>query len=203
VKTGVLGFYAPGRSVVHLAPAGVKLVALAVGLFVLALYRSGPTVVAGAFLVGFTTAVSGVGVRRLAGQVRPVLWVAAAIGAVQVWVAGWQHALVVVGALLVAVAAAGLVTLTTRTEELVSALVAGLRPLRRFGIDPDRVALTLALTVRAVPVLAGLVDEVRDARKARGAERSPRALAVPVVVRTIRYADRLGEALAARGLDDD
>jgi biotin transport system permease protein len=30
-----------------------------------------------------------------------------------------------------------------------------------------------------------------------------RALAVPLVIRTVRHADRLGEALAARGVDDD
>lgn len=195
--------YVPGRSVLHRMPAGLKLIALGVGVFVLALYRSGLTVAVGAFLVGFATAASGVPVRRVAAQVRPVLWIAVAIGAVQTWIAGWQHALVVTGALVVAVAAAGLVTLTTRTEDLVAALVSGLRPLRRLGLDPDRAALTLALTIRAVPVLAGLVDDVRDARKARSAERSPRAFAVPVVVRTVRYADRLGEALAARGLDDD
>nr|WP_284287061.1 energy-coupling factor transporter transmembrane component T [Angustibacter aerolatus] len=58
------------------------------------------------------------------------------------------------------------------------------------------------LTVRAVPVVAGLLDDVRDARRARGLERSPRALLVPLVVRTVRYADRLGEALVARGVDD-
>ena len=69
-------------------------------------------------------------------------------------------------------------------------------------MDPDRVALVLALTVRAVPVLAGTYAQARDARRARGLERSPRALLVPLVLRTMRHADQLGEALAARGVDD-
>ena len=60
----------------------------------------------------------------------------------------------------------------------------------------------LALAVRSVPVLARLAGEVGQARRARGAERSVRALAVPLVLRTVRHADRLGEALAARGVDD-
>jgi biotin transport system permease protein len=33
-------------------------------------------------------------------------------------------------------------------------------------------------------------------------ERSVRAFAVPLVVGALRYADALGEALSARGLDD-
>jgi biotin transport system permease protein len=107
-----------------------------------------------------------------------------------------------VGGVLVAVAAAGLVTLTTRTEALLDALVAALRPLRRAGVDPERVALVLALAVRSVPVVAGIAGEVQQARAARGAERSLRAFAVPFVIRSLRHADRLGEALEARGVDD-
>jgi biotin transport system permease protein len=43
---------------------------------------------------------------------------------------------------------------------------------------------------------------VREAQVARGASRNPLALAVPVVIRTLRAADALGEALTARGVDD-
>jgi biotin transport system permease protein len=100
------------------------------------------------------------------------------------------------------VAAAGLVTLTTTTQELLDTLTRALGPLRRVGVDPERVALLLALAVRAVPVLASLAGDVRQARMARGAERSMRAFAVPFVIRAVRHADRLGEALAARGVDD-
>lgn len=202
VNPGTMGLYVPGTSVLHRAPAGGKLVVLAVGLLGLSLVTTPRTVVGGAALVLVSGMVSRVGLRRLAAQVRPVLPVAVAIFVVQIWLRDWRTALLVVGALLVAVAAAGLVTLTTPTEELVSALVVALRPLRRFGVDPDRVALTLALTVRAIPVMVRIVGEVREARRARGAERSPRALAVPLVLRTIRHADRVGEALMARGLDD-
>jgi biotin transport system permease protein len=113
-----------------------------------------------------------------------------------------RTAVVVTGSLLLAVAAAGLVTLTTRTQDLLDAVVAALRPLRRVGVDPERVGLLLALTIRSVPVLVGLAGDVRDARRARGAERSVRAFAVPLVIRAVRHADRLGEALAARGVDD-
>ena len=32
-----------------------------------------------------------------------------------------------------------------------------LRPLRRFGVDPDRVGLVLALTIRCIPLLVDIV----------------------------------------------
>ncbi len=56
--------------------------------------------------------------------------------------------------------------------------------------------------MRSVPVIGAAAREVADARRARGLERSVRALAVPLVVRTVRHAERTGEALAARGFDD-
>jgi len=60
----------------------------------------------------------------------------------------------------------------------------------------------VGLTVQAVGTLAGIAGQVREAARARGAERSLTAFAVPFVVRTLRYADELGEALAARGWGD-
>jgi biotin transport system permease protein len=69
-------------------------------------------------------------------------------------------------------------------------------------VDPERVALLLTLTIRVVPVINGLVHDVRDARRARGMERSVRAYVTPVVIRTVGYAERLGDALVARGVDD-
>lgn len=198
----MIGLYRPGSSPLHRARPGVKLLLLGAGLTALTVLRSPRAVLVGAVVVVLLAAVARVGPRAVAAQVRPVLAVTALVAGFQVWLAGPRAALVVAGSLLVAVAAAGLVTLTTRTSDLLDALVRALRPLRRVGVDPERVALLLALTIRSVPVLATLAADVRDARRARGAERSVRAFAVPLVIRAVRHADRLGEALAARGVDD-
>ena len=196
------GLYVPGSSPLQRARPGLKLAVLAVLVGMLGVRRTPVTVLAAAAAVIVLAALSRVGARAVWAQVRPVLLVTAIVAAVQVWLADVRTALLVGGALLVAVAAAGLVTLTTRTEDLLEVLVRLLRPLRRLGVDPDRVALLLALTIRTIPVLVGLAAEVRDARRARGAERSVRALAVPLVVRAVRHADRMGEPLAARGVAD-
>ena len=47
----------------------------------------------------------------------------------------------------------------------------------------------------------GLLHELRAAR-ARGLERSPRALVVPIALRTVARAQTTGEALHARGILD-
>jgi len=63
-------------------------------------------------------------------------------------------------------------------------------------------ALLISLSVRSISVIAGLAQEVRDAQRARGLGGSARAFAVPLLVRSLRHAEALGEALMARGLDD-
>ncbi|HEX6577832.1 MAG TPA: energy-coupling factor transporter transmembrane protein EcfT [Jiangellaceae bacterium] len=193
--------YLPGRSWLHLLPASVKLAGLAAAMVALLLVDS-PTGIAAA--VGVTVLLYlTVGLARaLPEQVWSLRWLVAALVVLQALTAGWAVAVVVTGRVVVAVVLAGLVTLTTRVVDLLDVFERVLRPLRPVGVDSERVALVLALAIRAVPVVAGLAAEVRDAQQARGLRGSVRAYAVPLVVRTLRHADALGEALIARGLDD-
>lgn len=196
------GQYRPGSSLLHRAPAGAKLAGLLVFSTLLVALRSPATIAVATALVLVAYAAAGLAPSAAVGQVWPLRWVVVVLVPFQWWAGGWRTAVVVVGTLAVAVAAAGLVTLTTRVTQMLDALVRGLGPARRIGIDPERVALVLALAIRAVPVVAATLEESRQARRARGMERSARALVTPLVVRTIRHADRVGDALAARGLDD-
>jgi biotin transport system permease protein len=197
-----LGLYVPGTSVVHRAPAGLKLMAM-VAAGVLSVFVDRPWevgVALGAVLLGYRTA--GLSSRVVGGQLRPLLWIGACTAVFHLVVNGWERALVVVGVLAALVLLAALVTLTTRTTDLVDALVGASRPLRVLGVDPERVGLMVALGIRCVPVVVGLAEEVREAQRARGLAASPRAFAVPLIVRSLRHADALGEALMARGLED-
>ena len=197
-----LGLYVAGDSPVHRAPAGLKLLVM-VAAGVGSVFLRAPWQVAFALAVVLVAyAVAGLPPRTIVRQVRPLLWAGLATAVFHVVVNGWQQALVVVGLLAVLVLLAALVTLTTRTTDLVDAVVTACRPLRVLRVDPDRVGLMIALGIRCVPVVVGLAEDVRDAQRARGLAASPRAFAVPLIVRSLRHADALGEALAARGLDD-
>jgi biotin transport system permease protein len=198
----VIGLYVPGDSLLHRAPAGLKLVVLAAAVTVIVLLDDPWQLALAAAAVAALYLVAGIPPATALAQVRPLLWFAVVLLAVHTVLNGWMRAAVVVGSLVVAVAAAALVTLTTRTTALLDTVERALRPARRLGVDPARVALMLALAIRAVPVVADLAGEVRDAQRARGAGVDLRTFAVPLVVRTLRRADAMGEALAARGLDD-
>lgn len=194
--------YQPGTSLLHRSSAGVKLLGLLIFSTLLVGFPLPVVVIGGVVLVAVLYAIAGFGARTLGRQVWPLRWFVLFLVPFQWWSGGWRAVVVVVGTLVVAVVGAALVSLTTRVTELLDVITRVLQPARAIGIDPDRVALLLALTIRAVPVIAGTLHEAGDARRARGLERSTRALVTPVVVRTIRHADRVGDALAARGLDD-
>lgn len=197
-----LSLYVPGDSLLHRIPAGAKLLALLVLSIVTIWLQSAWQVGAVLVVVLIGYAVAGIGPGLVARQVRPLLWFLVVIAAVQVWTSGWQKALVVLGTIVVLVLAAALVTLTTRTTAMVDAVVAACGPLRRVGVDPDRVGLVIALGIRSVPVVVGIAQEVRDAQRARGVRFAPQAYGVALVVRSLRHATALGDALLARGLDD-
>ena len=198
----MIGLYVPGSSPLHRAPAGLKLAALLVGTTALVLARSPLAVAVGAAAVVLAALVSRVPWTTVGRQVAPLRWFVLVLVPFQWWSGGWRAVVVVVGTLVVTVLGAAVVTLSTRVSALLDVLERVVGPLRRVGVDPERVALLLALTIRAVPVLTATFDQARDARRARGLERSARALLVPLVVRTVRHADQLGEALVARGVDD-
>ncbi len=197
-----LGLYVPGTSVVHRSPAGLKLLALLAAGVVSVLLDEPWQVGAALVVVAGGYVAAGQSPRVMARQLRPLVWIGLATAVFHVLASGWQRAIVVVGVLAALVLVAALVTLTTRTTDLVDAVVSASRPLRVLRVDPERVGLMIALGVRCVPVVVGLGEEVRDAQRARGLAASPRAFAVPLIVRSLRHADALGEALSARGLDD-
>lgn len=197
-----LGLFIPGDSLVHRLPAGAKLAGLLVAGAATVLVDS-PTAALAAVAVALAGyLVAGLGPRVALAQLRPLALIAALVLPVHVLLSGWERAVMVAGVVGSMVLLAALVTLTTRTTALVDVVVAALRPLRRLGVSPDRVGLVVLLGIRCVPVVAGLAAQVREAQVARGLEASPRAFAVPLLVRALRYADSLGEALDARGAGD-
>ena len=197
----MIGVFHPGTSFVHRAPALLKLGVLAVIVTTVALLGSLVWLGAASVLVVVLFAVARVPFALAWRQVVPILWVLAFAVPAQVIFGGWEAAALMALRLVLAVALAALYTLTTPVSATLDAMQALLRPFRRW-VDADRVGLALALAIRCVPLLAELVREVLEARKARGAEGSILALAVPVIVRALRTAEHLGEALIARGFDD-
>lgn len=197
-----LGLHEPGRSLLHRLPAGGKFLGLLV-FAVLIVLVSSPLVLGCAVLVvagGYVLA--RISARRVRQAVRLVVPVALVVFALQWWMRDLDSGMVVSLRLCAAIGAANLFTLTTRVDDLIAAVEGGLRPARRLGVRPERIGLMVGLTLQAVAALSTIAAQTREAQRARGAERSLNAFAVPFLVRTLRHADELGEALTARGFDE-
>ena len=197
----MIGLYSPGGSLVHRAPTVLKLLLLSVSVVLVGVLPDPRQLGLALGLVLALFVVARVPPRAATRQIVPILWMLLIAVPLQGLVAGWFVAGMMAGRLLFAVALAALFTLTTTVTAVLEGFQSLLRPFGRW-IDADRVGLLVALTIRCIPLVAEIVTEVLEARKARGAPGSIVALAVPVVVRSLYAADALGEALIARGLDD-
>lgn len=199
----LLGSYRPGSTMLHRTGAGTKLVLLFTAGMTVVLVR-GPLSTAIALAAALTlVAWSGMGLRLLLRTLRGLVLVAVLLAAYAAWQRGWQQAFETVGDLFALVLAATVLTSTTPVDELLDTIVRWLRPFRRFGARPEKVALAFSLTLRGIPTTITLAQETRDAAVARGLQRSPRARLIPLVIRVVAHARATGAALHARGLGDD
>lgn len=198
----LLGLYHPADTWVHRTPTGLKLLAVALAGTSTLLVR-GPW--AALALLGVALALV-LGARLpltvLARALRGLLVLTALLGLWLWWQRGWPRAVESVSELVALVLVATVLTATTPLDVLLATVSRGLGPLRRVGVDPELVALAFTLVVRAVPATLELAQETRQAAIARGRQRDPRALLVPLVLRVVARARATGEALHARGIGD-
>lgn len=197
----MIALYRPGSSILHRAPAGAKLIALLALSLTISLWpHTGRTLAAvGALVVGLY-AVALFPPTVLLRQLWLARWIVVLMVATQlIFLTPWD-ALVNTVRVVAIVVLAGLLTLTTRSDDLLAGLEAGLTPLTRFGVDARRVGLTLSLTISMLPVVADIAARVRDAQRARGVRLGYRAV-LPILVLALRHADDVADALSARGAD--
>lgn len=182
-------------------PTGPK--ALGVLVLVLAVSLLPTTWWTAAAALGVTTLsylVAGFGLRELGWQALAVRWIIAITFVSQLIFLDLASAVSNTSRVTAAVLLASLLVLSTRIADLLDAFERGLRPLARLGMDPNRIALMLAVTINTVPVLARLAATVREAQRARGVRSNPVRFVVPFLVVSLKHADELGEALTARGV---
>ena len=141
--------------------------------------------------------------RLLARALRSVLIVAAIFAALQWLLYGPAKATETLVDLLTLALAAMVVSATTPVNAMLDAFIRWIGPLRHVGVDPERVALTIGLAIQALPGTVALAVETRDAARARGLSRHPRAYLTPFVIRVVARAHETGDALHARGIGDD
>jgi len=201
----VLSLFRSGDGWLHRMPAGRKIALLALAAIAVAALPSSwlacgiGLVVA---MVGYATVGWGVraGLAELARQVWGLRWLLAFTAVVQAVFAGVEPAAATTVRIAVSLAVAALLPLTTPAAAVLEALERILAPLSWMGMDAARAALLLSVALTTIPVLARLAAEVREAQRARGVRPAISRGMLPFLVLTLRHADQLGEALAARGV---
>lgn len=217
----------PGNSPIHQLWAGTKLLVV-FGLSVLLTFFPGwITIAAVGALMLMSTRVAGI-TRGVLPTIPRWLWILVFVGGVTAALAGGAPTVSAGGLVLglggllkflritaltvVLLGLGGLISWTTNVSEVAPAVAALTRPLRFFRIPVEEWAVTLALALRAFPLL---IDEfqvlyaarrlrpkpVPTGRRARRRQRWAEAadlLAAAFTV-TLRRADEMGDAITARG----
>lgn len=194
------GLYVPGESPLHLTRPAAKILALFVICTALFVFEGWPSLIIGTVLVaaGFLTA--RLSVHHVVISLKPVVWILAAIFAIQLYLDGLALAGFVVGRFAVLILAASLVTLTTTASEFVDGIHSSLKYAPEW-VPKARIALAISLCLRFIPLIKTVLGEVRQAQRARGLDRNALALLVPLIVRTLKTADEVSEAIYARSFD--
>ncbi len=189
----------PRRTVLHRWPAGVKLALLAAASLLLFRLPPAGLALAALALAGIYLALG----RDLArAGLRALLPLWPFVLVLAVWHAfGGTLALggLLILRMMLAFAAANLVTLTTSLSEMIAVIERLLSPLRRLGLDPRAVALAMALVIRFAPLLLERQRGIAMAWRARSHRRPGWRTALPLTLSALDEADQVAEALRARG----
>ncbi|ADU52342.1 cobalt transport protein [Thermaerobacter marianensis DSM 12885] len=220
----LVGQYVPGHSPVHRLDPRTKIGLLAAYSVVLFMVQDWA---AYGVLGAAVLAAAGLARLPLAGLVaglRPMAWLVGltlvlnlvavpgdplvVVGPVVATRQGLELGLRLAARLLLLVAAASLLTLTTSPIALTDGLEALLRPLGRW-VPAHELAMMMTIALRFIPTLAEEAERIMKAQLARGAQfhrggpvqrlRALVPLLVPLFVSAFRRADDLAIAMEARG----
>lgn len=196
----MIQLYRPGTSILHRMPADAKLAGLAIIAPALSLYPHDAGSMGIALLAVCTLYfLARLPVRVLGAELWRLRWLLLVLG-LALWIfVGPLTAWISTAKVAALILLAALLTITTRMGDLLEVLRRVLAPLRRVGVDVEAVSMTISLTITMIPVVAGFAEQIRDAQRARGVRLGVRAV-VPLLVRVLRHADDVGDALAARGI---
>jgi len=196
-----LSTYHSGNSALHRLPPGIKLLLLIGGSSALFWVTDWRVITYSFVAVLLLYLLARIPFKMMLRQIRPALLLCLLIAAVQYYLNGWQMAVLVALRLLTLLLMASLVTLTTQVSAMIDSITRGLGWLRFLGINPAKVGLAISLVLRFIPVIVTISAEVREAQQARGLERNLLALIIPVIIRTLRNADDIADAIECRSFD--
>jgi biotin transport system permease protein len=193
--------FVEGNGPFHRLPAGPKLAALAA--IAVALFLTRDPLVLGLALVLAALAFASLrqGVRHAFSTLKFVLLTVAMVGLFNLVFVSAEEAVVTVARLSTLALSAATVTATTRIGEVMAVVTRAARPLERVGLGrADDIGLAVGLVIRFLPDILDRYEAIKLAQQARGIEPRPFRLIGPLIILTLWQADRIANAIDARGI---
>lgn len=199
----MLSLYVSGDSYVHRIPAGVKLLILFIGSFLL--FFTSNMFVQLANLTGICVLfwIAELPWRQTLRQLRTALVFMIPILLFHIFLTSWVTGLETVFRILVLLLLAILITLTTKPSDMIDIFERCMWPLMYFGISSAKVSMMLSMIIRFIPVMMREAHAINEAQCARGMGRHVIALLIPLLIKTLKIADNLSDAIDARGYDPE
>lgn len=193
-------WYLPGNSWLHRLPGGLKLGLLALVGGLLMWVHDWRVLLIALSLVSVLLWRTGVSLGMLWSCVRSLCWLLVALMLYTAVVQSFGQAVTVGLRVAILMLAAMVVSVTTSISQLMAVVLWLLLPIERLGwLNTQRVALVFGLTLRLIPELSVQWHDIREAQAARGLSANPLTMGVPMLLRTIRRAHEIAEAIDARG----
>lgn len=190
-----------GKTLLHRIPVKPKLFGLMV--FGLALYFVDQPLVLTATLclTGLLYLSTGVGLQQGLRRLKPVLFTIAFLAAANLLLLSPEEALVTTLRLIAILFLAAAVTASTTIADFMAAVTDLARPLERLGLmKAADLGLALGLVLRFVPEIAERYEVLKEAHAARGIPVKLSRMLGALIISTLKDADRIAEAIDARGI---
>ena len=196
----MLTLTSPVETWAHRWPAGIKLVLMC--LWTAVLFQIKDPSWLGMAALALLAVIASCGARFLTTALRllwPVWPFVLIVGLWHLWLRDLSGGATILIRMVATIAAANLVTMTTRLSDMIAVITRLTGPLARIGLRPAVLALAIALMIRFIPVMLQRMAQIGDAFRARSTGKAGWRILTPALLAALDDADRVAEALRARG----
>ncbi|WP_342268326.1 energy-coupling factor transporter transmembrane component T [Candidatus Tisiphia endosymbiont of Empis tessellata] len=136
--------------------------------------------------------------QKLFIQLRQIIIILLIILLVHIFTNNWIVGVQVITRFATLLLFASLITLTTRISEMIDSLNEILILLSYVGINHKKISLSLSLAIRFIPVIVSIFQEISVAQRTRGLERNFIATIIPTIIKILKTAKNIAEAIESR-----
>lgn len=154
------------------------------------------------FLVGLILLYFSVSISALRKGIlllRPLIWIVGLIWIFHLFRGEYLLGTVICLRLMVLFALANFVTLTSRLSDMIELFLWILHPLKLAGVKTSPIGLAFGMVIRFTPVLIERSKQLLESWRARGLKHTSWRIILPIFITVIDDADRVAEAIRARG----